>query len=66
LVSTQVGRPGFVLKGQGKLAGGSARLHHRLISPHAFGTKICTDGTFKIFPSATTDLVIDVSGFFAP
>ncbi|MBS1789304.1 MAG: exo-alpha-sialidase [Acidobacteria bacterium] len=25
-----------------------------------------TDGTFKMYPSATTDLVIDLSGFFAP
>jgi hypothetical protein len=24
------------------------------------------DGAFKIFPSATTDLVVDVSGYFAP
>ncbi len=31
-----------------------------------FTVGLGTDGAFKLFASATTDLVIDVSGFFAP
>ena len=31
-----------------------------------FTVGLGTDGAFKMFASATTDLVIDVSGYFAP
>jgi hypothetical protein len=31
-----------------------------------FTVGLGTDGAFKIFPLLTTDLVVDVSGYFAP
>jgi hypothetical protein len=36
------------------------------IAPNWFKVKLAPDGTFKIFSTATTHLVIDVTGYYAP
>ncbi len=34
--------------------------------PNAFTVSLASDGTFQAYASATTDLIVDVSGYYAP